>query len=161
MNAVVSDAIAAELALLTQLVPTPVAPFGFGVDTDGVLDVTDTLDEVPANSPVGISQALARRYQTPRGTLPTDLTYGRDVRAYINRGMTLADVREIEGELRGEALKDDRIDEVQVTVTLVGLSELRINVLVTPADPVTGGPFSLTLAATPSSVLVEAINVLA
>lgn len=157
-SAIVLDAIAAGIAELTSLVRMPVEPFGYGVDSSGTLDLTDTLEDLDQDSPLGISQGLARRLQTPRGTLQDDLDYGRDVRAYLNRGLSTVDVRELEGELRGEALKDDRIGDVTVAITLPTLSSMKIAVLVTPEDPETGGPFDLTLSATSAEVLVEAIH---
>lgn len=158
-SAIVRDAIAAEIALLEQLVPTPVEPFGYGVDSYGTTDLTDTLEEVDAFSPEGISQALARRFQTPRGTLvQDDEDYGRDVRAYLNRGTTPAELRELAGELRLEGLKDDRISSLEVTVTLPTLNTMSIAVRITPEDPSTGGPFDLTLAVTSAEVIVEAIR---
>lgn len=158
MSEIVKNAIAAELALLETIEPTPVEPFGYGVDTSGVDDWTDTLDEVDAFSPAGISQALARRLQTPRGTLQDDGTYGLDLRSYLHRPTTLVEVRAIEGTVRGEALKDDRIVDATVTVILQSLTLLRVRVDCTPADPNTGGPFTLTLAVTSGAVLLEAIN---
>lgn len=156
---IVAEHIAAELAKLTRIVATPVEPFGYGVDSFGTLDVTDTLADVDAFSPEGISQALARRFQTPRGALvQDDPDFGKDVRAYLNRGTPVADLRALAGELRLEAMKDDRISDLQITVTLPTLSTMSIAVVVTPQDPRTGGPFDLILAVTSGEVIVEAIH---
>lgn len=154
--------IAAEVAKLTSLVRTPVEPFGYGVDSYGTTDVTDNLSDVDAFSPEAVSQALARRLQTPRGSLvQDDPNYGRDVRAYLNRGLAVQDLRELEGEVRLEAAKDDRVSDVQVSVALPTLSTLTIALKIYPADPRTGGPFDLTLAVTSAEVVVEAIHALA
>jgi hypothetical protein len=155
---IVLETIAAEVAQLKSIVRTPVEPFGYGVDSYGSLDVTDNLAEVDAFSPEGIAQALARRLQTPRGTLQDDLDYGRDLRAYLNRGLAVQDLRALEGEVRLEAAKDDRISEVEASVTLPTLSRLSIALKVYPEDPNTGGPFDLILAVTSAEVVVEAIH---
>lgn len=158
-SAIVLDAIATEVAKLTTIVRTPVEPFGYGVDSYGTTDVTDTLEDVDAFSTEGISQGLARRYQTPRGSLVQDEPdYGLDVRAYLNRGLATSDLRALEGELRLEALKDDRISDVEVTVTLPTLTTMTIAVVVTPEDATNGGPFDLILAVTSAEVVVEAIH---
>jgi phage baseplate assembly protein W len=162
MSAIVKEAIAAELALLTTAVPTPVEPFGYGTDTSGVDDWTDTLDDVDAFSALGISQALARRLQTPRGTLQDDGSYGLDLRAYVNRPTATTELRTIESQVRGEVLKDDRIVDAVVTVALfASLKLLRVQINCTAADPHTGGPFRLTLAVTDGALLLEAVNVAA
>lgn len=159
MSQIVLDIIATETAKLARLEPTPLEPFGYGVDTSGVTDVTDTLDEVDAYSPLAIAQALLRRLITPRGTLPDDRDYGLDLRGYVNRGSTLNEIRDLESMTRGEVLKDDRVDDARVTVTLPSpLTRLRVAIQVTPVDPRTGGPFSLTLAVTSSEAIVEAVN---
>lgn len=155
---IVLETIAAQVALLKSIVRTPIEPFGYGVDSYGSLDVTDNLAEVDAFSPEGISQGLARRLQTPRGTLQDDLDFGRDVRAYLNRGLALQDLRAVEGEVRLEAAKDDRISEVQASVTLPTLSTMSIALKVYPEDARTGGPFDLILAVTSAEVIVEAIH---
>lgn len=158
MNQTVKDVITTELAKLTRLEPTPVEPFAYGVDTLGVSDWTDTLDEVDPLSVLGISEALLRRLQTPRGTLQDDSNYGVDLRAFLNRPTTSRSVLEITSEVRGEVLKDDRVIEALVTVTFQSQKLLRVKVDATPADPDTGGPFTLTLAVTSGAVLLEAIN---
>lgn len=157
-SAIVLDAIAAGIAELTAEVRMPVEPFGYGVDSNGVLELTDTLEDLDQDSPLCISQALARRFQTPRGTLQDDLEYGRDVRAYLNRGLSTTDLRELEGELRSEALKDDRVGDASVTIALPTLTSMTIAIYVTPENPETGGPFDLTLSASSAEVLVEAIH---
>lgn len=158
-SAIVLAAVASEVAKLKSLVRTPVEPFGYGVDSYGTTDVTDNLRDVDAFSAEGISQALARRFQTPRGSLvQDDPDYGRDVRAYLNRGTPIGELRALEGKLRTEAQKDDRISDVQVTVTLPTLTTMSIAVKVTPEDARTGGPFDLILAVTSAEVVVEAIH---
>lgn len=157
-SAIVLAAIARETALLTRIVTTPVEPFGYGVDTSGTTALADTLEEVDPYSSAAISQALARRLQTPRGTLRDDLDYGRDLRAYVNRGMPVSQLREVEGEILGEVLKDDRVGSATVAATLPTLSSMKVEIVVTPEDPRTGGPFSLTLGVTSAAVLLEAVN---
>jgi len=161
MNETVKDVITSELAKLTRLVPVPVEPFGYGLDTSGVDDWTDTLDEVDPFSAVGISQALLRRLQTPRGTLRDDLNYGLDLRSFLNRATTTREVFAMSGEVRGEVLKDDRVGDAVVSVTFESAKLMRVRIDAFPEDPNTGGPFTLTLAVTSGAVLLEAINAVA
>lgn len=73
MNETVRAAIAREIALLEKVIPTPVEPFGYGVDSAGVLDIDDTCSLIDQYSVQSISEGLARRFQTPRGSLRDDL----------------------------------------------------------------------------------------
>lgn len=161
MNETVKAVIDTELAILTRLVPTPAEPYGYGVDTYGVTDWTDTLEDVDPFTPLGIGQALLRRLQTPRGTLQDDGTYGIDLRGFLNRPTTARDILEMSGEVQNEVRKDDRVFGAVVTISFEGLKLLRVRLDITPEDPNTGGPFTLTLAVTNAAVLLEAINALA
>lgn len=154
MNAIVADAIASETALLTREVATPVAPFGWGTDISCDRDLDEAMPEVSGD--LALAQALVRRLDCPRGALPDDGDYGIDLRANLNRGLTVTEVRGLAGSIRSELTKDDRVDTVAVTVTPTPTGEsLRVSIQVTPRDPSLGGPFSLTLAVTDGGVLVE------
>lgn len=154
MSAIVLDAIAADIATLVSLVPTPVEPFGFGTDLSCVSDISETLDEVDPFSALGIAQAVARRLCTARGTLPDDEEYGLDVRGYLNRGVPTIELRDFAGQIRLEVLKDDRVEDAQVEVTSPESTSLTVSIHLTPYD-YSVQPFSLTLAVTSSAVLLE------
>lgn len=157
MSQTVRDAIAAELEGLARLVPTPTGELGYGRDLSCVEDITETLDEVDPFSVRGIGEAQIRRLTTPRGSLPDDPDYGLDVRSYANRGVPQSELRDLAGQIRSECLKDDRLDAVQVTVTMPAPSSLRIAITNTPVD-VSLGQFSLVLAVASGTVLVEALG---
>jgi hypothetical protein len=152
-----TDFVAAELAKLTQVVPTPVGNVGYGTDLSCTTDLTPTMEVVNPVSTVAIAQSWLRRLTTPRGGLVDDPTYGLDVAGYLNRPMQPLDVRQYEGEIRQELLKDDRVTEAVVTVTYVNES-LTVSALGTPVDP-TLGPFTLTFAITgDGSIVVQELG---
>lgn len=151
------DAIAAEMALLVREVPTPVAPFGYGTDMSAVLDLDEDMADVSPSATLAIAEALMRRLVTPNGTLFDDPDYGEDIRGYLNRGCTAQDLRDMEGKIRNEVTKDDRVDEATVRVTLQSALQILITIQVTPADPVLG-VFSLTLALTDAALLLQEIG---
>lgn len=152
---IVHDSIAEQIAELEQLVPTPAAPFGFGVDLSCVEDCNATFDEVDPFSQRAIGEATVRRLTTARGLLDDDPDYGLDLRAYMNRGTSLQEIADLAGAVRNEVTKDDRIESATVTATYEGTT-LRVKVTITPVDPNTG-IFSLTLAVTSADVLLEAL----
>lgn len=158
MNSPVRDAIAAELAELTQEQPYPVAPFGWGRDLNCASDLLETMGEVDPFSTLALGQAIVRRLDCPRGALPDDLDYGIDLRAYLNRGTAAAEIAQLATRIRTEITKDDRIDSAVVTVTpSPSGSSLGVAIRVTPVDAQIGG-FSMTLAVTSAEVLVQEIS---
>ena len=158
MNATLKAALDAELALLTRMVTPPTGPLGYGTDLDCITDVQDDFREVDPISPRAIVQALARRYQTPRGTLEDDRDYGFDIRSYCNRGVTSDDLRSLSLLMVAEGRKDDRVDDIAVSVFGdISSSELRCDVKITPAIPGIA-PFSATLSVTDSEVLIQTIS---
>ena len=158
MSATVKAAIAAELALLTQVQDFPVEPFGYGSDISADSDLDPNMDEVNPFTTLALAQAIVRRLDCPRGGLPDDDDYGIDVRSYVNRGVTANEIRQLGGQIRSEVSKDDRVDTVVVVVrpNEVG-SVLRIELAIRPVDPNIGG-FTLTLAATSAEILIEEIR---
>lgn len=155
MTNIVLDAIAAEVAKLTREVDAPTEPFGYGKDLSCVSDLTETMEEV--EGPLVVAQAIVRRLTTPRGGLPYDPNYGLDVRGFLNRATTTAELRSIAGQVRLEVTKDDRVESASVTVTAPSLNTLRIALDVEMADP-EQTEFALTLAVTSSTVIMEALS---
>jgi hypothetical protein len=154
MSAIVLEAIAAELATLERLVPTPEDPFYYGRDLSCVTDITETLEEVDPASPVAVVQAVARRYLTERGSLPDDPNYGFDIRGFLNRATPVRELSDVAGQARLEALKDDRVEDAQVVVSMPSTSEIGVSVTLTLVDP-TVDPISFTLALTSSDVILQ------
>lgn len=136
MNPTVRAALDTRGAELRRLVPVPVAPLGYGRDLACTIEIDPALAEVDPDSPTAITQALIRRYITPRGALIDDANYGLDIRGHLNRGTTTRELAAMGGMMRGEAQKDDRVARVDVALSaslITKVLEARVNV--EPEDP--------------------------
>lgn len=132
---------------------------GYGTDVSCTRDLDPTMAEVDPFSVEALAEAIARSLDCPQGGLIDDELYGHDLRQYLNRGTTDADLVSAAGEIRAAVLRDDRVDSATVTVTPEGTpfgSTLRVKIRVVPMDP-TLGEFTLTLLATDAGVLLEEI----
>lgn len=140
---------------LTQIVPPPAGPLGYGRDLSCVRDVTETADEVDEFSVVAIWEAALRRITTDRGSLPDggdpeDGEYGWSVYRLLHRGLTPAEIRDAAGQLQSEISKDDRVRVVSVSLAQLSSQELRVEISIEPMPPL--APFSRTVAVTPDTV---------
>lgn len=155
MSALVKAAIDAELATIERIVDTPVAPFGYGSDISGAADLDEAMTEVDGFTTLALAQALVRRLDCPRGALLDDLDYGIDVRSFVNRPTTTAEINALAGQIRAELLKDDRVESLTVIVapTPTG-SAMAISLSVLPVDARLG-PFRLTLGVTSAELLIQ------
>lgn len=100
-----------------------------------------------------VSQAIARRLSTPRGSLlggPEEEVYGFDLAGLIGTEATRPRIAALPGRIRAELLKDDRIVDAEVKVfaetEAAALVSLRIEMSVSLADE--SRSFPLTLAVT-------------
>jgi phage baseplate assembly protein W len=158
MTDIVRDAIAAELARLQRVARTPAPPLGYGSDLSCAEDLTPRMDVVDPFSTRAIGEAIARRLDTPRGSLPGSPDYGIDLRSYLNRGTTAAEINSLADRIRVELSRDDRIASLRVRVTPNATgSTLSVAIAVVPVDPRLGA-FSLTLAVTSAEVLIEELR---
>lgn len=149
------DDIKAELATLSREVVQPQPPHNYGTDLRCTTDIHDDLTEVDPDSPEGIAEAIVRRWTCPRGQNADDLDYGRDVRGLLNRGVTRADLLAEAGLLRGEAEKEETVDECEVDLVLEAATQtITILSVVTPKDP-TIAPFRLVAAVTDGATMLE------
>lgn len=115
--------------------------FGIDVSTFPGLDPNFTL--ITGQRAVG--EAVARRLIQPRGSLFYDLDYGFDLRAYLNAGLTPAELFGIGVEVEREAMKEPRVLRAYSLVQLNAVTRLLIVKLdLTTAE----GPFALTLEIT-------------
>lgn len=152
---IVHDTIAAELALLERLEPSPLAPFGYGQDLDCTTDIDENLLEVDPSSKTALSQALIRRLSCPRGRLPDDADYGLDVRGMVNKGTDSNALRDLAGQIKSEVLKDDRVDGANVTTTYTSeTSTLDVTIWLVAVDP-SLGEFSLTFAVKSGALMLQ------
>ncbi len=150
---VVHEAIAAALAELEPERNAPTAPFGYGADISCVADLAEDMGEVSGRR--ALAEALVRAITTPRGSLADALERGIDLRSYLNRGVTRDELLSIEGTVRAEWRKDDRVAAVDVTVTFsANTKTLRGRGRITP---VAGDGFDLVFALTDAGVAIEEI----
>ena len=151
--------VAEQVALIPVIDRVPPDALGYGTDLACVLDITPTLAEVDPISTVAIGEALVRRFITPRGRVLDDGTYGFDLRGQVNKGVTPAGLTRLQSSIRTECLKDDRIDDavVAVTMTSVASARMRVQIAVSAAD--SGQDFSLTFFVTADGVqLIQSID---
>lgn len=126
----------------------------FGSDLDCATDITSTARELADDDPLVVSQACYRRLTTPRDGLVDDREYGLDLRTFLHRGLTTAQLRSVEGQIRNEISKDDRVETVSVTVTQTDVETFSIEI-----KGETGtAPFSLVLALTDGEALIKEMS---
>lgn len=158
-NPVLDASLQANLATLERVNDPTTGELGFGVEPICVTDVREDFADVDPASPTAIVYATIRRWTTPRGMLPDDLDYGRDLRAYCNQAMTLERLRSLAQSLASEAEKDDRVSECAVTMRASLVTRtLELQASITPNDP-TLAPFLFTFAVTDGQVLIDTIAV--
>ena len=116
-----------------------------GYDVAGWLDFSPELHEVHGLEALG--HALARRLTTVRGTLWYDLSYGHDVRQYVNAPVQQPGI--IESQVSLECMRDERVVDAEVDVKSVG-EDLEIKIKGVSSV----GPFKLTLAVSKLTVQV-------
>jgi hypothetical protein len=122
----------------------------FGTDLSCVSDLTPNMAEVSGNTV--LAQAIARRLITPRGRLIDDPNYGYDLSAFLNADLGPGDVGKITANVYAECLKDERVLDAQVSVSLA-LNVLTVTVTLSTAN----GPFTLVLSI--SSVTTSLLTV--
>jgi hypothetical protein len=108
-----------------------------------------------------VGEALYRRLSTPRGMLrggDDEESYGFDLLGVIGSTQSDADAIALQGKIRNEALKDERIIDAQVTVTLTRNGPaVSLDVLI---EVTTGaGPFTLNIGV--DEATVELLNLAA
>lgn len=159
MSQLVLDAIDAEIATLTRIVAAPTGELGYGTDVSCVQDFAPDLALVDPFSSRAIGEAVIRRLTCPRGRMPDDPSYGIDLRSFCNRGVPASELRALEGTIRNEVAKDDRIDEFTVDLTMTSAAKtIRVALTITPIDTKLG-PFPLVFAITgDGSLAVEAMG---
>lgn len=99
-----------------------------------------------------LAQAIARRWITEPGDLVYDEDYGYGIFSFISGAVQSPGV--IAAGLRAEALKDERVEDCQVTVSFVG-DALSISGKLTDA----AGPFDLTLSLSTTTLTIQMLAV--
>jgi len=120
-------------------------------DFGTALSCTDDLDplgRLVAGEDV-LLQSLYRRLTTARGTLITDDDYGLDVRSFLGQAFTASALKTIEGRIRFEAEKDERVEKADVEVTAASDGQTLTGSLVAYTGE---GPFRLVFEITADTV---------
>lgn len=125
--------------------------YGTDVSTyrDGDLDPTFTI----ISGRRVISEAVARRLETPRGTCLRDPNYGSDTRGWLNRDFVAAEktLFRLKALIEAEAEKDERVLGAEASIAYdPAIQKLRVVIMLEAA----GGPFQLVLDITQVSVAI-------
>ena len=153
---VVDDYLTETIPSLSPIAVPPTGDLGWGTDLSCTSDFAPGFPDVAQDDVASIRQALVRRLLTPRGSLYEDQDYGLQVAQLLNAGFDTKTAQGYAGAIRNELTKDDRVDECAVTLTVVSLTEIRVDITVTPADPALE-TFDLVLSVADSAVLLEAL----
>jgi hypothetical protein len=140
-----ANLIAAAAAEETALAPRPATVPDYGSDLSCASDLDPYMLELDGDDEALITQSLARRFTTPREGLVDDQDYGLDVRQFARKGATITDPVAIAAMMRAEAMKDDRVLEVQITIERNDDGSLSADV---GGVAVASGPFHATMAIT-------------
>lgn len=128
----------------------PTDTTGFGIDLDCSDDLRE--DMALATGARMLAQAIYRRLTTPRGAVLDAPDYGLDVRAFLSRGMTAAELAAIPGQIRSEVTKDERIEDADVHARMTAPDTLELTIRCSTA----AGPFELVISVTAAAaILVE------
>lgn len=139
--------------ILTLGVVDRVAPttLGYGNDLSCVTDLTATMEEVDPDSGAGVAEMTIRRVTTPRGMVIDDLSWGIDLRGYLNHGTTALELSNMESSVRTEVERDDRIVTAPVTVAYAAATRsLTVTIVLTLVA--TGEVFTLIFFVTADGV---------
>ena len=88
----------------------------YGTDLACVTDLETTLGVVSGTRVV--AEAIARRLQTPRGTLIGDPDYGFDLTGYCNDELGAGGLAWISSQIVAECTKDERVIEASAELEL-------------------------------------------
>lgn len=121
-------------------------------DFDVADDMREDLGEVTGI--LVVEQSIYRRFQTPRGTLPSptdppdplDVDAGTDLLAWIGKGQTPRDVLALQSAMRGEVGKEADVDiETVVVVATLDVSSIPVTGTIAISGTCLLGPFALTI----------------
>jgi hypothetical protein len=107
-----------------------------------------TMPSIMASGFRVVGEAVARRWNTPRGGLVDDPDYGFDLTDYVGDDIGPTDIARISHMAGAEAEKDERVLSADVTVSLLSSGVLTVSGVITTA----AGPFQLVVAVTGVSV---------
>lgn len=82
-----------------------------------------------------VAEAIARRWQTPRGGLIDDPNYGFNLSDFVGDDLGKGDLARIAASARAEAEKDERVVSCDVTVTVLAEVMIVVGKVTTSAGP--------------------------
>lgn len=119
----------------------------YGSDFSAVGDLDPYLTFLTGdNLPQALTEALARRFDTPRGGLFYDTSYGLSLSQFL---LDCIDTGVAEQAIVGEALKDERVARCKCVITVNADSSWKIQI--NPQDEA-GKVYELTFLADPTKV---------
>lgn len=122
-----------------------------GTDLSCVTDLT--LDMAQVTGRVALAQAIARRWQTPRGGLIDDPNYGYPLSDLLNDDVSSGDLAKAQAGAAAEALKDERVLACKVSLVL-NAGVLVVTASITDA----AGPFTLVASVTEITTTILGIR---
>ena len=120
------------------------------INSDGVLDLTDTMQEVTGIDV--LAQSIVRRHLTAKGSDISSPNDGIDVRTFIKNGLTQQELSLFAVVIQQELIRDQRVLP-STTVQATFNPQTRVMTL-NETIQTASGPFSLTLAVSDVSVEV-------
>ena len=163
MSPLLSTFIAAELASVPRIVPTPNGVLGFGADLDCLSDITLTGTETGDVQKL-LTQWTVHALSTTKGMLPGDSreeqSFGLNLLDMIGQDAGSNNARQWELAIRAELLKNEQLADASAVVSLTSSSEgqsFDVAITLTPADP-SVAPFSLVLTVTPLGVFLATVE---
>lgn len=157
MTSTVLDFLASSLADLDRVESAPEPPLGFGGDLSCVDDLDADMREVSGDDIASLAQALMRRILTPRGSVPDAPDYGIDLRGYLHRPSTRAELLALSGDVQNEWSKDDRVARSEVQISAIEMGKrISGSGRIYPADPNLEA-FTLTFGVTDAGAAIEEI----
>lgn len=156
MNTAVSEALAAQRAEFERIVDAPSGALAYGSDLSCVTDCDARFTELAIGSPRIVAQAVARRFQTPRGGVLDAPDYGFDLRPMCNRGTSEEDLRALHSRMHAEATKDERVDSASIALEIErGGTAVAVVARVELTLRASGEAFRFVLTATSAEVLLQ------
>lgn len=123
----------------------------FGSDLSCVTDLTPAMAETSGQHIV--AEAVARRWQTPRGGLIDDPSYGYDLTDFVDDDISQQDIARLSAGAEAEALKDERVFACTVKTTFAGGLLIVVGTITTAL-----GPFTLVLSVSAVSVQILRVS---
>lgn len=133
------------------LVPPDGPPLVTGAtkSTDLGVDISVLPDLDPSfalqKGPRVLAEALVRRLITARGTLLSDASYGKDIRAFLGAAFDKGGLTRLKKAMEAEMARDERVNDVSVDLSYNSATQ---TVSAQVAVSSGAGPFSLTLSIT-------------